>query len=43
MLKKNPQAYFNSTWNLKFQMFNLDLEKAEKSEIKYPTSIESSI
>ena len=29
---------FNSTWNMKFQMFDLDLEKAEEPEIKLPTS-----
>ena len=28
-------------WTLNFQMFKLDLEKAEKPEIKLPTSIES--
>ena len=32
---------FNSTWTENFQMFKLDLEKAEKSEIKLPTSDES--
>ena len=25
---------FNSTWNMNFQMFQLDLEKAEEPEIK---------
>ena len=25
-------------WTMNFQMFNLDLEKAEESEIKLPTS-----
>ena len=29
---------FNSTGTMNFQMFNLDLEKAEKPEIKLPTS-----
>ena len=29
---------FNSTWTMKFQMFKLDLEKAEEPEIKLPTS-----
>ena len=29
-------------WNMKFQMFKLDLEKAEEPEIKFPTSIGSS-
>ena len=29
---------FSSTWTVNFQMFKLDLEKAEKPEIKLPTS-----
>ena len=29
---------FKSTWTVKFQMFKLDLEKAEEPEIKLPTS-----
>ena len=33
---------FNSTWTVNFQMFKLDLEKAEEPEIRLPTSIESS-
>ena len=36
MLKKKPG--FNSTWTVTFQMFKLDLEKAEEPEIKLPTS-----
>ena len=28
---------FNSMWTEKFQMFKLDLEKAEEPEIKLPT------
>ena len=32
---------FNSTWTENFQMFKLDLEKAEESEIKLPTSVGS--
>ena len=32
---------FNSTWTENFQMFKLDLERAEKQEIKLPTSIKS--
>ena len=32
---------FNSTWTVNFQMFKLDLEKAEEAEIKSPTSVES--
>ena len=33
---------FNSTWTKNFQMFKLDLEKAEEQEIKLPTSTGSS-
>ena len=29
---------FNSTWTMNFQVFKLDLEKAEDPEIKLPTS-----
>ena len=29
---------FNSMWSENFQMFKLDLEKAEEPEIKLPTS-----
>ena len=29
---------FNSTWTMNFQLFKLDLEKAEEPEIKLPTS-----
>ena len=32
---------FNSMWTMNFQMFKLDSEKAEKPEIKLPTSIGS--
>jgi len=32
---------FNSTWTKNFQMFKLDLEKAEEPEIKLPTSVGS--
>ena len=32
---------FNNTWNMNFQMFKLDLEKAEEPEIKLPTSVRS--
>ena len=28
---------FNSTWTVNFQMFKLDLEKAEEPEIKWPS------
>ena len=33
---------FNSTWTMNFQMFKLDLEKAEEPETKLPTSVGSS-
>ena len=33
---------FNSTWTVNFQMFQLDLEKAEEPEIKLPTPAGSS-
>ena len=36
------QPEFNSMWTVNFQMFKLDLEKAEGPEIKLPTSIGSS-
>ena len=32
---------FNSMWTMNFQMFKLDLEKADETEIKLPTSIGS--
>ena len=32
---------FNSTWTMNFQMFEMDLEKAEEPEIKLPTSVGS--
>ena len=32
---------FNSTWNVNFQMFKLDLEKQEVPKIKLPTSVGS--
>ena len=35
------QLGFNSMWNKNFQMYNLDLEKAEEPEIKLPISIGS--
>ena len=38
MLKILPKPSFNSTWTMNFQMFKLDLEKAEEPEIKLPTS-----
>ena len=39
---KFSKTGFNSTWTVNFQMFKLDLEKAEEPEIKLPTSIGSS-
>ena len=33
---------FNSIWTMNFQMFKLDLEKAEEPEVKLPTSTGSS-
>ena len=36
------QARLQSTWTNNFQTYKLDLEKAEKPEIKLPTSIVSS-
>ena len=35
---KFPKLGFSSTWTENFQMFKLDLEKAEEPEIKLPTS-----
>ena len=34
------QVNFNRMWTINFQMFKLDLEKAEEPEIKLPTSAE---
>ena len=39
---KFSKSGFNSTWTENFQMFKLDLEKAEEPEIKLPTSAGSS-
>ena len=36
------QQVFNSMWTKNFQLFKLDLEKAEEPEIKLPASIGSS-
>ena len=33
---------FNSTWTMNFQMFKMDLEKADEPEIKLPTSVGTS-
>ena len=39
---KSSKPGFNSTWTVNFQMFKLDLEKAEEPEIKLPTFTGSS-
>ena len=39
---KFSKPSINSTWIVNFQMFNLDLEKAEEPEMKLPTSVGSS-
>ena len=38
---KFSKSGFNSMWTANFQMFKLDLEKAEEPEIKLPTSVGS--
>ena len=38
---KSSKPGFNSTWTVNFQMFKLDLEKAEEPEIKLPTCVGS--
>jgi len=38
---KSSKLGFNSTWTDNFQLYKLDLEKAEETEIKLPTSTES--
>ena len=40
--QNSPKSGFNSTWTLNFQMFKLDLEKAEERDIKLAASIGSS-
>ena len=42
VMLKILQARVNSMWTVNFQMFKLDLEKAEEPEFKLPTSIGSS-
>ena len=46
MLAKSGSKFskpgFNSMWTVNFQMFSLDLEKAEEPEIKLPTTTGSS-
>ena len=39
---KFSKAGFNSMWTVNFQMYKLDLEKAEETESKLPTSVGSS-
>ena len=41
LMLKILQARTQCTWTMNFQMFWLDLKKAEESEIKLPTSAES--
>ena len=36
---KSSKPGFNSAWTVNFQMFKLDLEKAEEPEIKLSTSV----
>ena len=38
---KLSKSDFNSTWTVNFQMFKLDLKKAEEPEIKLPASVTS--
>ena len=38
---KSCKLSFNTAWIENFQMYKLDLEKAEEPEIKLPTSIGS--
>ena len=42
VMLKILQPGFSNTWTVNFQMFRLDLEKAEEPETKLPTSIGSS-
>ena len=39
VMLKILQVSFNSRWTKNFQMFKLDLEKAEEPEVKLPTSV----
>ena len=41
MLKILTKLGFTGMWTENFQMFNLDLKKTEKPEIKLPTPVES--
>ena len=42
LISHASKIMLNSTWTMNFQMFKLDLEKAEEPEIKFPASAESS-
>ena len=42
VMLKILQARLQQIWTMNFQMFMLDLEKAEEPELKLPTSIGSS-
>ena len=42
VLDDNAKYTAKYTWTVNFQMFKLDLEKAEEPVIKFPTSIRSS-
>ena len=42
MLKFSKPSFSKFTWMMNFQMFKLDLEKAEEPDIKLPTSVGSS-
>ena len=41
LCSKSFKLRFNSTWTKNFQMYKLDLEKAEEPEIKLPTFVGS--
>ena len=41
LYSKSSKLGLNSTWTENFQMYKLDLEKAEEPEIKLPASVES--
>ena len=41
VMLKILQARINSTWTKNFQIYKLDLEKADEPEIKLPTSVAS--
>ena len=41
VMLKSSKPGFNNMWTVNFQMFKLDLEKAEDPEMKLPTSVGS--